>query len=251
MTETHQHPYYIEGAQRDGPWVITCDHATNRVPAEICGGSLGLPQNDMNRHIAFDVGALGTARALGLLLDSPVIWSNFSRLVIDPNRGQDDPTLIMQLYDGTIIPGNRSVDGTERMRRIDTLYRPYHAALADLCSQRPEAALLSVHSFTPQLKGRPARPWEIGVLYAHDDRLSNALICELHQDQSLTVGINEPYLGHLPGDAVDQHALCTGRHNTLIELRNDLIAEHTAQCAWASRLAPYLQRGLTQCLGLQ
>ncbi|MEL6741563.1 MAG: N-formylglutamate amidohydrolase, partial [Planctomycetota bacterium] len=90
--------FHIDGADRPGPWLITCDHATNRVPTSVGGGDLGLPAGDMNRHIAYDIGALGVARALADALDSPVIWSDFSRLVIDPNRGEDDPTLLMKLY---------------------------------------------------------------------------------------------------------------------------------------------------------
>ena len=73
----------------------------------------------MERHIAYDIGAYGLSLHLGRLLNAPVIASNFSRLVIDPNRGEDDPTLLMKLYDGTIIPANRHADGTERERRLD------------------------------------------------------------------------------------------------------------------------------------
>ncbi len=109
---------------------------------------------DMARHIAYDVGAAGLARALGAALDSPVICSDFSRLVIDPNRGEDDPTLVMKLYDGTIIPANRHVDAAEIERRLDTLYRPYHAAYAELAARQPDTVILAIHSFTPCLKGR-------------------------------------------------------------------------------------------------
>ncbi|MFN7224257.1 MAG: N-formylglutamate amidohydrolase, partial [Paracoccaceae bacterium] len=100
--------FEILGAERSGPWLVTCDHATNRVP-EWLGGSLGISAEDMSRHIAFDVGARGLAIALGEALNSPVLCSDFSRLVIDPNRGEDDPTLVMKLYDGTIIPANRHI----------------------------------------------------------------------------------------------------------------------------------------------
>lgn len=93
-------PYHVDGPDRPGRWLVTCDHASNRVPKWVAGGDLGIPAADMGRHIAWDVGAAGVARALGRLLDSPVILSDFSRLVIDPNRGEDDPTLVMQLYDG-------------------------------------------------------------------------------------------------------------------------------------------------------
>jgi predicted N-formylglutamate amidohydrolase len=237
--------YRIIGADRPSRWLITCDHASNRIPADIGGGSLGISPADMNRHIAYDPGAAGLAVALGDYLDAPVILSDFSRLVIDPNRGEDDPTLIMKLYDGTIIPANRTVDAAETARRLETLYRPYHAAYARLAARRPDTVIVAIHSFTPALKGRPPRPWHIGVLHSHlDDRLSRALLQRLTAEPDLCVGDNEPYAGHLPGDAIDRHALQPGRHNTLIELRQDLIATDAAQDRWAARLVPLLQAAL-------
>ncbi len=203
----------------------------------------------MARHIAYDVGAAGLARALGAHLDSPVIESGFSRLVIDANRGEDDPTLLMRLYDGTIIPANRHAGPADLRQRLDRLYRPYHAAYADLAAQRADRVILAVHSFTPCLRGRAPRPWHVGVLYsALDDRLSRPLIDHLRAEQGLCIGDNEPYAGHLPGDAIDRHAIQRGRPNTLIELRNDLIATPADQQAWAARLAPILTRALTGVL---
>jgi predicted N-formylglutamate amidohydrolase len=235
--------FEIVGADRPGPWLVTCDHATNRVP-DWLGGDLGIAAEDMARHIAFDIGARGLALALGAALDSPVVASDFSRLVIDPNRGEDDPTLVMRLYDGTIIPANRHVGSAEVEQRLERLYRPYHAALARLAEGR---ALLAIHSFTPCLKGRAPRPWHVGVLYSHlDARLSRVVIDLLRHMPDLCIGDNEPYSGHLPGDAVDRHALSHGRHNTLIELRNDLIATPEAQQDWAARLAPVLRAALRE-----
>jgi predicted N-formylglutamate amidohydrolase len=201
----------------------------------------------MARHIAWDVGAWGLAQELGRLLDSPVIGSCFSRLVIDANRGEEDPTLVMKLYDGTIIPANRHVGAAEVEERLARLYRPYHAAYAGLAARRADTVVLAVHSFTPCLKGRAPRPWHVGVLHSHlDDRLSRALITRLRQEADLCIGDNEPYAGHLPGDAIDRHALRPGRLNTLIELRNDLIGDAAAQAAWAARLAPVLQGVLAE-----
>lgn len=240
-------PYEIIGADRPGRWLVTCDHATNRVPGFVNGGDLGIAPQDMARHIAYDVGAAGLSRHLAAALDSPCILSDFSRLVIDPNRGEDDPTLVMKLYDGTIIPANRSADTAEAERRLDALYRPYHRAYADLAARRPDTVICAIHSFTPQLKGRPPRPWQVGVLYSHlDERLSRPLLAELAAEPDLCTGDNEPYSGHLPGDAIDRHALQTGRLNTLIELRNDLIATPDQQAAWAARLAPLLRRALAR-----
>ncbi len=240
-TVNRHEAFEITGESRPGRWLVTCDHATNRVP-EWLGGTLGIGPEDMGRHIAYDLGALGVALALGQVLDSPVIASNFSRLVIDPNRGEDDPTLVMKLYDGTIIPANRNIGPAEVRTRLDRLYRPYHDAYARLAQSR---AIVAVHSFTPCLKGRPPRPWQIGVLYSHmDDRLSQAVLARLQAVPDWCVGDNEPYSGHLPGDAIDRHALQHGRHNTLIELRNDLIADPAAQQGWAAHLAPILTASL-------
>ncbi|MDE3029416.1 MAG: N-formylglutamate amidohydrolase [Paracoccaceae bacterium] len=238
-------PFQIIGENRPSRWLVTCDHATNYVPGFVNGGDLGIDAADMARHIAYDVGAAGLARALADRLDAPAILSDFSRLVIDPNRGEDDPTLVMRLYDGTLIPANRTADLAEIERRLDALHRPYHRAYDRLAARRPDTVILAIHSFTPCLKGRAPRPWQIGVLYSHlDTRLSRALISRLEAEPDLCVGDNQPYLGHLPGDAIDRHALRPGRHNTLIELRNDLIATEAEQQAWADRLAPILTAAL-------
>lgn len=237
-------PYIIHGPDRQSRWLITCDHASNTVPPCIGGGSLGLPQADMARHIAYDVGAAGVTRALSDLLGAPAVLSNFSRLVVDPNRGLDDPTLLMKLYDGTVIPANRDADAIEKARRVDTFYTPYHTAVADMAARQDNTVLAAVHSFTQKLSARSHRPWHIGILHEGDNRLSDPLLALLRAQPDLCVGDNEPYAGHLPGDAVDRHALQTGRPNVLIELRQDLIETPEQQAAWAQRLAPILTEAL-------
>ena len=240
MTESMtQTAYEISGAARPGRWLITCDHATNHVPDWVNGGDLGLPESEMRRHIAYDIGAEGVALALGEALDSPVVASRFSRLVIDPNRGEQDPTLLMKLYDGTVIPANARADAAELTRRLQRLHRPYHGAIADLAARRPDPVICAIHSFTPQLKGRPPRPWDIGVLYAGDARLAHPFIAACRA-AGWTTGDNQPYTGHLPGDSIDRHALAHRRPNVLIELRQDLIETPAQQAAWAARLAPIL-----------
>ncbi len=235
----------IVGRDRPGKWLITCDHASNAVPPMIAGGDLGLPEADMNRHIAYDIGAAGVTRHLADLLDAPAILSTFSRLVIDPNRGEDDPTLLMQLYDGTVIEGNRDADAAERERRLDLCYRPYHAAVEELADSRPDDAVyLAIHSFTPRLNGRTPRPWEVGVLYAYDARFARPFLDRLYAEGDICVGENEPYSGALYGDSVDRHALHHGRLNALIELRHDLIDTPEGEREWAERLAPILQGAL-------
>jgi len=237
-------PFHIVGEDRPSRWLVTCDHATNTIPPVVEGGTLGLSAEDMGRHIAYDVGAAGVTWALAEMLDAPAILSNFSRLVIDPNRGEDDPTLLMKLYDGTIIPGNRHACPQELERRLETCYRPYHAAQARLAARQENTVLLSIHSYTPQLNGRPPRPWHIGILHGKDSRLAIPLIRRLEAEPDLCVGENEPYGGHLDGDSVDRHAIIPGRANVLIEVRNDLIRTEEQQYAWARRLAPILEEVL-------
>lgn len=241
------HPAYeVADATAPGPWVVTCDHASNAVP-DWLGGELGLPSEDMERHIAYDVGAAGLARALARHLESPAILARFSRLVIDPNRGEDDPTLVMRLYDGSVIPANRRIGAAETLERVERLYRPYHEALAGLLAAREEPAVLAIHSFTPQLRGRPPRPWHVAVLHSHlDNRLALALLRRLQAGGGLCVGDNQPYSGHLPGDSIDRHALRPGRPNVLVEVRNDLIATPEEQEAWAERLTPLLRDSLEE-----
>jgi predicted N-formylglutamate amidohydrolase len=237
--------YEVIGAICKSRWLVTCDHASNRVPDWVGGGDLGICEGDMARHIAYDVGAAGLAIALAENLGCPAVLSCFSRLVIDPNRGEDDPTLVMRLYDGTIIPANRNITAADVEQRLTRLYRPYHAALARMAARQPDTVIVAVHSFTPALRGRSPRPWHVGVLHSHlDSRLSQALIARLQAEADLCVGDNEPYGGHLEGDAIARHALDMGRHNTLIEVRNDLIRDQAAQGQWASRLAPMLEGAL-------
>lgn len=243
--DTTATPFRILGQDRPSRWLITCDHATNRVPDWVGGGTLGIAPADMARHIAYDVGAAGLTERLAERLDAPAILSDFSRLVIDPNRGEDDPTLLMRLYDGTVIPTNRLADAAERQRRLDRLHRPYHAALARVAALHPDRCICAVHSFTPQLRGRPPRPWQVGILYSHaDPRLGPAMVAAC-RDQGWITGENQPYDGHLQGDSIARHALAQGRPNLLIEVRNDLIATSEGQQLWAERLAPVIVQVLT------
>ena len=233
-------PFHTDGADRPARWLVTCDHARNTVPDFVSGGCLGLAAGDMGRHIAYDVGAEGVARELARLLNAPYIGTNFSRLVIDPNRGEDDPTLIMQIYDGSIIPGNASLTETDKIERLDHLYRPYHAAVARAAGPHNHQPIVSVHSFTPQLRGRAHRPWHIGLLTAGDRRLADPMFTALARERHLVVGDNEPYTGALKGDAMDRHGVQAGRPHVLVEIRSDLIETSDGQKEWAERLATSL-----------
>ena len=227
--------------------LLVCDHASNAVPPGI---ALGLSDTDMARHIAWDVGARGVTLGLADRLGAGAVLSCFSRLVIDPNRGEDDPTLVMKLYDGSIIPGNRHVDRDEIDRRLDAYYRPYHDTVADRLLAIEQSggapAIVSVHSFTPAFHGRPIRPWHVGLLWDRDDRLVRPLLDLLRAEPDLFVGDNEPYSGQLAGDCMWQHGTRPGRPHVLIEIRNDLIETAAQQAAWVDRLAPMIAAALAR-----
>lgn len=244
------HPVEEVEAQAEGMagLLLVCDHARNAIPPEI--GDLGLPAEDMARHIAWDLGARAVTLGLAERLGAPAVLSTFSRLVIDPNRGADDPTLVMKLYDGSIIPGNRHVDETQVNRRLGAYYRPYHSAIKNRLDQMeaagPAPMIISIHSFTPQFKGRQPRPWHIGLLWDKDDRLMRPLMAELVAEPDLAVGDNEPYSGQLKGDCMFQHGTSRGLPHVLIEIRNDLISTEAGQSAWAERLAPMITRAVAE-----
>ena len=229
----------IEGDRTQG-LVLVADHARRDLPEEY--GDLGLPPAEFERHIAYDIGVEAVTRELASLLNAPAVLATFSRLLIDPNRGEDDPTLVRQLYDGTVIPANYPLSSEERDKRLDRFYRPYHDAVAALVASVAQASgrapfIFSVHSFTPSMQG-VARPWHVGVLWDLDDRAPRALIDMLAEDASLTVGDNEPYDGALRGDTMFKHAIVSGFAHALIEIRQDLIARPDEAASWAARLAP-------------
>ncbi|WP_269931367.1 N-formylglutamate amidohydrolase [Aminobacter sp. HY435] len=229
----------IEGDRKRGI-VLLCDHARRELPEEY--GDLGLPPAEFDRHIAYDIGAEQVTRKLAAIMGLPAVLANFSRLLIDPNRGEDDPTLIRQLYDGSVIPGNYPMSQDERERRLEKFYRPYHDAVgAMISSVHKQSAssplILSIHSFTPVMQGR-SRPWHAGVLWDMDHRAAWPLIELLATDPELVVGDNEPYDGALRGDTMFKHCIVNGFAHALLEIRQDLIGDDAGTTAWAQRLAP-------------
>ncbi|MFQ5623376.1 MAG: N-formylglutamate amidohydrolase [Paracoccaceae bacterium] len=238
--------YEIVNPDSQSGLLFVCDHASNRVPPDVCGGNLGLGEHDMRRHIAWDVGARGITLALARRFAATAILSRFSRLVVDPNRGEDDPTLVMRLCDGSVVPGNRYIDEAEIERRLARYYRPYHDAVTHQLDRILAAGktplLFSIHSFTRQFNGRQPRPWHVGVLWDRDGRLAVPLLDALREDSTLCVGDNEPYSGQLQGDSMYTHGTLRGIPHALIEIRNDLIADTEGEIQWAGRLAPAIAR---------
>ena len=236
-------PFRLIDGDRGKGIVLVADHAGRALPDEY--GHLGLPETEFDRHIAYDIGVAGVTEQLAATLGVPAVMARFSRLLIDPNRGEDDPTLIRQLYDGTVIPGNYPMAAPEREKRLDLFYRPYHDAVAALVASVAEETgrapfIFSIHSFTPRMQG-VARPWHAGILWDSDGRAARPLLSMLSADRSLVVGDNEPYDGALRGDTMSRHAIVNGYAHALIEIRQDLVDTDAGQRQWAERLAPMLE----------
>jgi predicted N-formylglutamate amidohydrolase len=228
---------------RQSPLMFLCDHASNAVPAAY--SDLGLPAELFQTHIAYDIGAAEVATTMAEAYGAAAILGGVSRLLIDFNRGPEDPTLVMKLSDGSIIPGNRGADKKEVARRLSQFHTPYHQAIREQMARIGKSAILiSIHSFTPSWKS-VGRPWEIGVLYGRDRRLAVPLMKHLAK-AGFTVGDNEPYTGALEGDTLDTHGTRTGHANVLIEIRQDFLTDAEGAKAMAARLKPILDAALAE-----
>lgn len=219
-------PCCIVNAAGRTPLVLTCDHASHAVPESL--GNLGLDSRDLVRHIGWDIGAAEVTRRLAERFDAPAVFSGYSRLVIDCNRKPGSETSILEVSDGTVIPGNLGLDPAEAARRAEALFTPYHQAIASVLEsiRRTGSAPIfaAIHSFTPKLNGF-ARPWHFGVLWDQDPRVARPLIEALRANPGLVVGDNEPYSGrdHV-GFSQDFHTSSAGIPSVLVEIRDDLIS---------------------------
>lgn len=222
---------YRENSARND-FVLVGDHAGREVPAAL--HALGLAKRDLERHIAVDIGVLDLGNALADLLDAPFISQRYSRLVVDCNRWPSAGDWIAEASDGTVIPGNRDLDGEARNARKREIYDPYHQAIADALDERTTKAgspiFVSLHSFAPELAGQ-RRPWEIGVLHdGHCDEFALALL-ELLRASPVREGDNQPYRMDATDFTVPYHAFARGLSYVEIEVRQDLFPDRVQEFA--------------------
>jgi predicted N-formylglutamate amidohydrolase len=241
-----------ENPEGAGPYVIACDHASNRIPEDY--KAFGYAEDALHSHIAWDPGALLLARHLSARFDGPLFWPDVSRLVIDCNRAPDASSLIAAESGGRKVAANRAVSAEERTRRLAHIHAPYHAAIEACLTRRLAAgrptALIAIHSFTPVYFGE-ARPWQVGIVFGDDRRLADLLIRGLVADSALTVGINEPYS---PADqvyyTVARHSSARGLPAAMIEIRNNEIDDEAGQRSWADRLSEILAAATLRLMGV-
>ena len=227
-------PYEIINPRGSASAAFLCDHASNKVPEALDG--LGLPQDELDRHISWDIGAAEITRRLCTHFDAPGVLAGYSRLVIDCNRKLDDEQSIVAVSDGTTIPANQHLSAAQADERADACFWPYHEACAAVLEgvemRGVVPAVIMMHSFTPVM-GIGERPWHIGVLWDRDGRLALPLMDHLQRRGDLCVGDNEPYTASSPqGYTMPLHAARQGRANVQIEIRQDLIDSDAGVDRW-------------------
>ena len=238
LAEDEPAPVVIDHPDGASDFFLVCDHAGRRMPRRL--GQLGVSDAEMERHIAYDIGAASVAVQLADALDATLIRQIYSRLVIDCNRDPAVPSSIPEISETTPIPGNVGLDEAQREARRVELFLPYHAAITAALDARAAraqpTAFVAVHSFTPVYKGE-VRPWHAGVLYNRDARLSLLLKRLLLEEGDLVVGDNEPYfVNDLTDYSIPVHAERRALPYLELEIRQDLIANETGQAEWAARL---------------
>lgn len=230
---------------------LTADHAGRAIPRQL--GNLGLPESELGRHIAWDIGIAGVTEQLAQALNATAVMQAYSRLVIDCNRHPGWASSIPGISELTAIPDNQAIPPAQREARRREVFLPYHQRIGELLDRRKAAGqrtvLVAMHSFTPVFKGE-TRNIDIGVLYNRDSRLAQILLDLLRAEGDLTVGDNAPYAITDASDyTVPEHGERGGLPHVEIEIRQDLIAEAPGQAAWAARLAGLLPIADTRLRG--
>lgn len=232
-------PYNIINQQGRGQVLLVGDHVSSAIPRAL--DNLGLDEALLEQHIAYDIGTRKLVHHLSQHLDAPAVLAGYSRLVVDLNRSLEDASVMPQVSDDTPIPGNQDMSVEHRNQRIHSFYTPYRKAIDMMLHAFREngvvPALISIHSFTPQMAGF-VRPWHAGILWDKDPRIPVPLMANLraHPD-GFNIGDNEPYSGKHPADyTIDHHAEASGIPHVSIEIRQDLVNTEAGAERWATIL---------------
>lgn len=246
----HGEPHPLETHNEDGEsdFFIVCEHAGRLIPRAL--GTMGLAEENLARHIAWDIGARSVALAVSDLLGAPLFMQRYSRLVCDCNRRSDVASFAPEVSEATPIPANLGLGQAERQRRARALFWPFHntitAALDRRQAEGRRTLLVTVHTFTPVFLG-VVRPWELGVLYNRDRHFAPAIASWLQHNTPLCVGVNQPYtVGDEEDYAIPVHGERRGLPCVEFEIRNDLVGGEEEAQGWARLLSKALAAGAAQ-----
>ncbi len=232
-------------------FVLVVDHAGARIPRGLA--NLGLPAAELQRHIAWDIGALGLARGMSAALDAPLIAQNYSRLVIDCNRDPRVPTSIPQISEWVAVPGNRQCSAGQIAARRTEIFEPYHGRIRALLDERQASGrptiLVAQHTMTEVFKN-VRREMQGAVLYNRDRRFAGIVLETLRREPGIDFADNQPYFVSDETDyTIPTHGEQRGLPHVEIEIRQDLVREEAGQAEWARRLAGALRAAAAQFLG--
>jgi predicted N-formylglutamate amidohydrolase len=244
LLEGEEAPALLVNGGGRSSYVLVCEHASHRLPKSL--GTLGLLESELQRHIAWDIGAEKVARLLARLIDAPLVLQRYSRLAYDCNRPPDSADAMPEISETTHIPGNRDLSSDDKLMRTREIYRPFHTTIADFLDGRAaegtRSMVVTIHSFTPVYKGTP-RAVELGILHDRDRGLADKLITSF---PTVDARFNEPYG---PADGVlhtlNLHAAPRGLRHAMIEIRNDFLLDERGQVEWAERLSAALEHAAT------
>ena len=244
LADDEPDPVVVLHEKGASPFFLTCDHAGKIIPKSL--GRLGIPESELDRHIAWDIGIAAVSEQIANALDTTVVMQVYSRLVIDCNRDPLVPSSIAEISESTPIPGNMNLDPAGRRARQREILEPYHARIAHELERRAETnretVIVTMHSFTPIFKDE-SRPWHVGVLYNRDTVLAGIFLDLFRQEPGLVVGDNQPYfVSDLTDYTIPVHGEKRSLPHVEIEIRQDLITEESGQREWAERFIRLLPR---------
>lgn len=243
LEQDEAHPAEVVNADGSSAFFLVCEHASRVIPRRL--GTLGLGQDDLERHIAWDIGAASVARQMSQAMDATLVLQNYSRLVIDCNRPPMTAQAMPVVSETTSVPGNENIDDDERATRISDIFHPFHDTVANLLDERAGAGrpsiLVTIHSFNPVYDGFE-RPWHVGAQYNRAPVFSKCINELLGRDEGLCIGDNQPYpVNDDTHYTIPVHGEQRGIVHTMIEVRNDLVSDGNGQAHWAERLTAVLE----------
>ncbi|MCY4542150.1 MAG: N-formylglutamate amidohydrolase [Rhodobacteraceae bacterium] len=229
----------------DSPLLVVCDHASAYIPPRF--KNLGVDPRTLASHAAYDIGALGVAREFSGMLDSPLVVSGVSRLVIDCNRSPDDEQSMPSQSEIFHIPGNRNIAPADRRDRIENIYQPFHDLVEAIANEMKNlSVMVSIHTFTPVFFGK-RRQVDIGLLYDQDRRLAEKVHDIASQERGVRVALNQPYTAQGRfGHTMQRHADPRGLPHLAFEIRNDWVREPTEQVRWGRFFAGLMLKAVDE-----